>query len=375
MNVSLLNVANTFPHIALTIGILFLFLSPVTIIGNGLVLASILCDPYKNIRSAPSSYIIFNLALADLLVGVLVEPIFVVWIFHTITEQTEFIVMKLVSPLTYLLLGVSICTLVFLSADRLIAIRTPLQYGCTVSKNKYKVVNISTWIYFAVYAICIMEFQSQKRIFRITAIVHVVTLPLALSILNIVVVYYVRIRGRILTKTLDSENTAAMQTAFNREKTVARTTGIMVAAFLICVFLYGVISTVNLLFEKEDGLEVQRILTWMYYAGLTLIYLNSLMNPFIYAWRLPKYKKAFRYFVIQIKNKLSVSAMQNERVWSSHCAEEPNYKCKHTQRSRELPRSHIIYPPEIKQTICHSKLEGIAKYTERDDKTVENTKL
>ena len=81
-----------FPEIAWTTGTAILLLSPITIIGNGLVLASIFFDPFKNIRSSPCSNLMFSLALADLLVGVLTGPLVAYWhIYTAITNSQPFL--------------------------------------------------------------------------------------------------------------------------------------------------------------------------------------------------------------------------------------------------------------------------------------------
>ena len=78
-----------FPEMAWATVIATVILSPVTVIGNGLVLASILLDPFKNIRRFPVSSLIFSLALADLLVGILVGPLLAYWTIYTYITNSE----------------------------------------------------------------------------------------------------------------------------------------------------------------------------------------------------------------------------------------------------------------------------------------------
>ena len=51
-----------------------IFVSIVATLGNSLVLLAILVDPNKNLRS-PFNYFVANLALADVLVGLVVAPL------------------------------------------------------------------------------------------------------------------------------------------------------------------------------------------------------------------------------------------------------------------------------------------------------------
>ena len=66
---------DTYPEVNWTRGsAILLFMIPVIVIWYGFLLAVILLDPLKNIRCSPSSNLIFNLAPADFLVGVLKDP-------------------------------------------------------------------------------------------------------------------------------------------------------------------------------------------------------------------------------------------------------------------------------------------------------------
>ena len=312
MEITLTNLASTFPHISWTIGIVFLILSPVTVIGNGFVLASIFCDPFKNIRNVPCSCTIFNLALVDMLVGALIEPFLAVSTFSSVINKTELISDEVITTLFFFLQAVSGGSLMFLSVDRFIAVRTPLQHACIVSKKKSRNVNILIWIYVIIFVLCSAMFGIKSLVSHILAISHLGIILLVLFVLNIAVVHSVRIQGRKLKIMVDSKNSVVIQTAFKREKAVTQTTGVMVVAFLICILPFTTFASFRFS-PKEDDVAVKEILLWMYFTGLILVYLNSLMNPFLYAWRLPKYRKAFRCIFNRIKSKISPS-FRSERV-------------------------------------------------------------
>ena len=136
---ALKEVGNKFQDIAWTTGIITLLLSPITVIGNGLVLASILLDPFKNIRRSPSSNLIFNLALTDFLMGLVTDPLAAVWHIYTASNSIELYSSKIMFILAIILVGVSTCSLVALSVDRRIAVTTPLQYAYRVTKRKIRI--------------------------------------------------------------------------------------------------------------------------------------------------------------------------------------------------------------------------------------------
>ena len=125
-----------FPEIAWTAGITVALFSPVNVTGNSLVLASILLDPFKNIRRSPVSRLILSLALADLLIGILAGPLMAYWIVYIGITSSEPFPSNIVSFITPVSVGVSHYILVALSVDRRIAITTPLQYAYRQSDEK-----------------------------------------------------------------------------------------------------------------------------------------------------------------------------------------------------------------------------------------------
>lgn len=68
------------------------------------------------------------------------------FLFSTSTHGT--LSCKVVAVVGYTLDGVSLSSLVVLSIDRLIAIKTPLQYACRVSKKKVRNASMQIWFYF-----------------------------------------------------------------------------------------------------------------------------------------------------------------------------------------------------------------------------------
>ena len=120
------------------------------LIGNGLVIAAVLIDPLKNIFRRPSNHFVLSLAVADFLVGAAI-CFFTGWwhIVVAIYKKDLFGAGRNKSGVGEFHL-VAICTanLLSLSINRLIAIKTPLQYSYKVTKRKVRIVIVCTWGYF-----------------------------------------------------------------------------------------------------------------------------------------------------------------------------------------------------------------------------------
>ena len=299
-----------------------LLFSPVTVLANGLVLASILLDPFKNIRSSPSSNLIFSLALADFLVGVLVDPLAAVWnISIACNSSPPFSTTTILFPAT-ISVGVSLYSLVALSVDRRVAITSPLQYVYRVRKIRIAIICI--WCYFLFAGILLVVFESYKLIIDTLFAGHLAVPSIIVVVLNIAAIRSIHNQRLNIKRNVGSENSLVLRNAFNREKTVTQTVIIMVVAFEICLLPFTILSKMADRILNRTNLHDYKTFIWFYFLSNTLLVANSLMNPFLYAWRLPKYRKAFQYILSQLKKKLFISQVQPWRQEAVSCSNTRN---------------------------------------------------
>ena len=329
-----------FPETAWTTGFAILLLSPVNVVGNGLVLSSILLDPFKNIRRSPVNSLIFSLALADLLVGILVGPLMAYWLIDTGSTSSEPFSSNIVSSAAAVLMGVSYCSLVALSVDRRIAITTPLQYAYKVTKTRIRNVNVLIWCCFIIYETLTIVFGSQSKIFDIIYAAHSAMAPIILVIFNIAVVRAMSKQALNIKRTVGSENVVVIQNAFNREKVVTKTIFIISVVFQICSWPFIIIFSVTCGLQNVTDIFDVEIILWVHFVCIFLVCANSLMNPFLYAWRLPKYRKAFQHFLIQLRKRPCISHAQL-----------------HTNKSLQLSttesKQNTLAPDSIKLSLPH----------------------
>ena len=360
-----------FPEISGTIGSAIVLFVPVIVIGNGFVLASVLLDPFKNIRSSPFSILIFNLALADFFVGILTAPLMAVWYIYMAINNTELFPLSNAAFSGYAPVGASLYTLIALSVDRQIAITTPLKYKHRVTKRKVRNACICIWIYCISSVLLSMVLENYNaRVYTIAGRAHTVTVAVALAVLNILVIRSVRAQASSIKRTVDSENLVVLQNAFNREKAVTRITVTLVVACEVCIIPYVILLAANSYFLKGiTDLYVKKILLWVYHLAKVLLFANSLLNPFLYVWRLPKYRKSFKYILNQIKKKLC------------NCTAQPESKApRKSFQVRPSVANHrcVVLSPETTEPRC-SSVKDIADFEEHlnsnNYQLIENTKL
>lgn len=141
---TLRNHSNAVDTFAIANCALNVLLVPITIIGNTLVLGAIIRTTSLH---SPSMVFIGNLAITDLLVGLMIQPLY-----STSILLTDVPILKTVVEITaYPMCGVSLCTLTVISVDRFMALHYHMQYNSllTTSRAVYIAVIIFCIIYLA----------------------------------------------------------------------------------------------------------------------------------------------------------------------------------------------------------------------------------
>ncbi|XP_072179313.1 histamine H3 receptor-like [Diadema setosum] len=131
-------------------GILFTYgvLIAVIIIGNCMVIFSYAQD--KDIRKRTANFIIMNLAIADLLVGMVSLTINTSWIISGRWIFGE-VICKLYSAVDYVAVNMSIAMIAFISLDRYYAVTKHFKYRSIMSLHRVKIAITTTWVSMTAY--------------------------------------------------------------------------------------------------------------------------------------------------------------------------------------------------------------------------------
>ncbi|XP_031553835.1 histamine H2 receptor-like, partial [Actinia tenebrosa] len=119
-------------------------LTLVTVPGNSLICYAILKDPFHELRT-PFTFLILSLAMTDLLVGILMDPISTV--FHLSEALKIDLVDIRVLHISYFILSTaSILSLGALTIDRYVAVIYPLKYKSYLSTKKCIYLSLVIWL-------------------------------------------------------------------------------------------------------------------------------------------------------------------------------------------------------------------------------------
>ncbi|CAN9501093.1 unnamed protein product [Ophioblennius macclurei] len=350
---------------AVPVGMVLAFFIMFAIVGNILVILSVVCNRHLRI---PTNYFIINLAIADLLLGTTVLPVSATlevldrWVFGRIFCDIW-------AAVDVLCCTASIMSLCVISIDRYIGVRYPLQYPMIVTERRALLAMLGVWILAIVISIgpllgwkqppsqddsvCLITEEPFYALFSSLGSFYI---PLAVILAMYCRVYVVAKRttknleaGVMKERQQDSNEltlrihcrnqqiqdmcpasksgagggaSAARSSLtvkllkFSREKKAAKTLGVVVGMFILCwlpFFLALPIGSFNKSLRPPETFF--KVIFW-------LGYFNSCLNPIIY----PCYSREFKQAFIRI---LRCRWKKKRQGWQAYY----NYRCQQGSNS------------------------------------------
>lgn len=246
-------------------------------IGNILVCLTIVLTPSLHTLS---SYCIFNLSTADLLVSCIVEPclVFILsWKLHGICLVKVEYAARLVGNLSC---GISILTLSIMSIERCCAIVKPMRYKSVITTRRLKVVLYMTWLFcFITPSLDAFIDEPRKQTY-----VQFTVISMALLYVVIILSYayvFQTVKKQSYQRRQLSHATDASKEA---EKKLAKTVAFVIGLFTLCWSPFAV----RMVFKPSVNYGSEYI--WTVTASLA----NSVVNPILYFYRSHTFRNALK---------------------------------------------------------------------------------
>ena len=266
-----------------------LVMTPILVLGNSLVILAIWKDPLKNLRSSPSNYILLSMALADLIVGLILCPL-TVYLAFAILRQKEHLFLPL--SVSAFLTPLSIAHMFLLAVDRFFALVTPLRYRLKVTNKRVYIASIACWVYCALFG-CLFRLLNEHYIIMGA----ILNLQMFFGLGFVLVMYTVTLcrfhsYTKSRTREMKEQSNEHRQKILQAEKNLSKAFLIVISTFLICFLPWLVVQIITYSCSSCQRNLSQLLL--FYALSANLVHANSGVNPFLYAWRLPKYREAFK---------------------------------------------------------------------------------
>lgn len=253
-------------------------------LGNLLVCFAVATTPRLR---RPANFLLFSLAIADLLVTMVCEPLFLA----ILTRRTFFNECANGLEIPYIILSMLSCAasvehIAAISVDRVIAILYPLHYKSIMENRGLKAMLIKSWLSPIVVPILnpIIPKRFPKR-FVAFGIFSLSYMAVFVSYSLIVISLVKHRKKQIQIRADPSKNSSNFQ-QFRVEIRIAITLAIVIVVFTICwVPLFTTFFAAGKLLVKNRGIAY----LWI----RTLALSNSAMNFVIYGSRMRNFREAF----------------------------------------------------------------------------------
>lgn len=289
---------------------------PIILCSNVMVVTSVI--KYKRLQ-IPTNYFITSLAIADIVIAVALP--FYVTVELTPMRVSDDALCLAANRVLMAAGGVSIITLAVIAYDRFTAITYPLEYIMLMTKRKISILVIFSWLYSSVVCWMPVMFGWHGRVSEHSSLCSNSVLDRKSRILFICAIFtpscscilyfywkIFRIARHHANAIADMENSLRhrLEMKFVKSDTkYAKTIAVVIGVFLFLWLPYQICLLLNFVGYNEQSQWVNNYL-------MLLAFLNSGVNPWVYAYQNADFKTAFKLISDSWKCK-RVSDLDNRR--------------------------------------------------------------
>ena len=245
-----------------------IFLSIAAVLGNTLILVALRRESSLH---PPSKLLFHNLATTDLCVGLVAEPLDVAYWMSLVYD---------------VLASVSILTLTAISVDRLLALLLGLRYKQVVTLKRTYAVVTTFWVVSCVVALLYLASH------RITVWYGRITIVFCLTITAVSYTYiFLKLRRRqteVYKRVQEAHPKLTVPLDIGRYRKAVHSAVWVQLTMALCYLPYLVVMALR----NNITMSSSYFLAWA--ASVSLVYLNSSLNPFLYCWKIAEVRQVVK---------------------------------------------------------------------------------
>ena len=294
--------------------------------GNIVVIYVTLASKFWSKEKTETSYLVGNLALADLFMCLTLYPTWIVEFILTILdfESNQLLFCKFSRSFAYSFLFASVYSPLAISVDRYIYIVKPLKYPLIVTRRRVFAVISAIWLtacypfaltYYHFYDTDFRSFCWYSRYTRYPLQAFITYVPVtAIIILNLKILLVSRKQcKKILAEAFAATDKNDNEDQLNKKTRMklfvrffvglkaAKTFSIVVAVLTFCIFAPTVVSILVTSFCSLVAMRYYHVIVHYEFYGI-----NSVVNAFIYGMRHVKYRNVFAKLLFKITSKFKL---------------------------------------------------------------------
>ena len=258
---------------------------PFTVVLNALVM--IVVKTKSRLRDHKSKILLAMLASTDFAVGILVQPVFIMFILTVLLGENASASCTLqvfTRIATSFLCAVSINHLVLISGERYIAMKHPLMYPTLVTEARLRVAFALAWLLSVMLHILLVAgetlFYGIKNAFFGLCIAFI-------AFCHVIVYHETRRQQQQLAA---QQATQEAKEQFEKNRKAFKLTVVVILVLVLC-YVPAVISRIVLLRHRSKISAETRFIFFL--SPISIVILNSLLNPIIYSVRMRQFRVAF----------------------------------------------------------------------------------
>ena len=268
-----------------------IFLSITAFLGNTLILVAL----HKKTSLYPPSKLLYgNLAITDLCVGIIAEPLAVTYWTSVVKERWDICYHAIrasgFSSLFFCL--VSLLTVTAISVDRLFALRLGLRYRQVVTFRRTCITVTGFWILSIVGASTLFLNRRITSCYQYT----VTALCLVTTIFAYAKIFVTLRHNQIHVQSHAAQGQLSQAIPLNiaRYRKAVYSALWVQGTLVICYLPYGIVVALT----SDRGMSSSLYRAWQFTA--TLVYLNSSLNPLLYCWKIREVRQAVKVTLRQL---------------------------------------------------------------------------
>ena len=290
---------NWVPELTAGIAIFFLalnvFLAITATLGNALILVAL-----RNVSSVhpPTKLLLRCLAVTDLCVGLILQPLFVSMIVNSVTKININILFHVYSATvasSFTLNGVSIYTLTALSVDRqalsvdrLLALLLGLRYRQVVTLRRVFAAICCFWL-ISISCGFIYSFWRHVVVFITGAVIAILCLCVSIFCYTKIFLTLRQRQAQVQLQTGHERARGGIPPNIARYKKSVSTIAWVQLALVVWHVPFYIVSIIILL-SGWRGMKMDFVVT----CATTLLYSNSSLNPILYCWKIKDVRRAMK---------------------------------------------------------------------------------
>ena len=334
--------------------------------GNLLVCLAVYRDPNRELRT-PFNFFVVNLAFADLLVGLVLEPISVaIHLKEGLTDGPLGNGIPTIHMSYFISCTASVLSLAALTIDRYIAITCPFYYRANASAKKVAVTSLVIWIVSTAMAFVYLTvgYVCYSFVFVNTAVI-LTLLVLLSSYANIfrALRRHFHVSIGLQAGMNEARAARAARRVEEHEARIIKTFFLVLVMYLLCYTPSCVMIYVLNLCTTCSCYSI----CWLRDMEFVFVLLNSCLNPFLYAWRLPNFRKAFAMITRLVPRKTRRPRGARPKAYVLNCPITAADKTKCTPNTYVQKEKHSDVRTE-KKTLNNCTLELVPWCSAADHK-------